>query len=343
MGETTIDDIAKEAGVSKATVSRVINNSSSVAPDTREKIQAIIDKRHYSPSAVARGLSKRTSSTIGVVVPEVDNPFFGEILRGVTEIIDRNNLSLICCNSDDDSKKDYKALEMLKENRVRGLLYTPATDYSDKKQKKRLEKLLNEIDTPVVLLDRKIGLDFDGVYFDDRQGIYDATQALIKGGHTKIGIINGTLDRVLARIRQDGYLEALRDAGIEPEERYMFFGDFRMGTSYKLSSQLLSMEDRPTAVLTCNNRTSMGFFKALFERGESMPKDIVCIGLDRIEALELFQTDFVYIKRDAFKMGRKAMELLISRMAFPDKPISSIILDAPLSREDAESLKRFKK
>lgn len=339
MGELTIGDIAKEAGVSKATISRVLNHSDSVAPETRQKILAIIEKRHYSPSAMARGLSKRTTSTIGVIVPEVDNPFFGEVLRGVTEIIDKNNLSLICCNSDDNPIKDYKAIEMLKEHRVRGLIYTPATDYSSKAEKKKVEKLLHDMDVSVVLLDRKIDLHYDGVYFDDFQGTYDATKAFIQAGHTRIGIINGTLDRVLARGRQDGYLRALMEAGIEPNERHMFFGNFRMGRSYELSKELLSLEDRPTAVLTCNNRSSLGFIKALYERGESLSKDMVCIGLDKIEALDIIGADFNYIQRDALKMGKKAMELLISRMAFPDNPITNVILEAPLIIKDIKNIR----
>jgi len=339
MREVTIGDIAKEAGVSKATVSRVINNSNSVTEETRQKIQAIITKRKYSPSAVARGLSKRTSSTIGVIVPEVDNPFFGEILRGVTEVIDRNNMSLICCNSDDDPSKDYKALEMLKEHRVCGLLYTPATDYEEKNKKEKIKKLLSDIDMPVVLLDRKIDLDLDGVYFDDASGTYEATREFIKAGHTRIGIINGTLDRGLARIRQEGYLKALAEEGIEPEEKYMFFGNFRMTSSYEMSKQLLAMEDRPTAVLTCNNRTSMGFLKAVYERGEALSKDIACIGLDRIEALDIVYPEFSYIKRDAMKMGLKGIDLLLKRMKNPDKPLAEIILDAPVVLKDRDVLK----
>lgn len=338
MGEITIGDIAKEAGVSKATVSRVLNNSSSVALQTREHILAIIEKRHYSPSAMARGLSKRLSSTIGVIVPEVDNPFFGEVLRGITQVIDRNNLILICCNSDDSPKKDYKALEMLQEHRVRGLLYTPAADYSSKSEQKKIKKLLEDIKTPVVLLDRKIPLQADGVFFDDYQGTYDATMAFVNAGHRKIGIINGTLDRVLARDRQNGYLQALLEAGVEVDERYMFFGDFRMHRSYELAKELLAMEERPTAVLSCNNRTSLAFLKALYERGEKISEDIACIGLDRIEALDIISTDFNYIQRDAFKMGKKAMELLINRMAFPDKPITNVILETPVVIKDLRKI-----
>lgn len=327
MSNITIKDIAKEAQVSKATVSRVLNNSAAVDPDTRDRILNIINKRHYTPSATARNLSKRTSDAIGFVVPEVDNPFFGEILRAVTEIIDKNNLTLICCNTDDDMGKDLKALEMLKEQRVRGLLYTPAVDYSTDAEKKRLAKLLKEIETPVVFLDRRVDLtDFDGVYFDDYNGMYDATKALINAGHTKIAIINASYDRVLARNRGNGYFDALKDMGVTADERYNFIGDYHMTKAYELSKELLAMEDRPTAVITCNNRSTMGFCKALKERKEKMPRDIVCIGLDRIEELDVVGYELNYIERDAKEMGKKAMDLLISRMAFPNKPARDVVL-----------------
>ena len=331
MSNLTIIDIAREAGVSKATVSRVINNSGAVSPKTRERVMSIIAENKFSPSATARNLSKGTSSTIGFVVPEVDNPFFGEVLRGVAEIADKNDLTLICYNSDDNAEKDQRALNLLKEHRVRGILYTPAVDYSGRSERKRLTKMLHELGVPVIIMDRNIRYSgVDGVYFNDYQGVYDATEALIKAGHTKIGIINGTLDRVLARDRQKGYLDALKQYGITPDERCMFFGDFRATKAYELSKQLLDLDPRPTAVLTCNNRTSLGFLKALHERGQSVPEDISCIGLDKIEALDIIRNPFNYIERDGRKKGQTAVELLISRMAFPDRPKMEVVLETKL-------------
>ncbi len=326
--EFTINDIAKEAGVSKATVSRVLNESASVRPETKERVLEIMKKRHFSPSAAARNLSRQSSNTIGVIVPEVDNPFFGEILRGITEVADKYNLTLICCNSDDSADKDRKALLMLKEQRIKGLLYTPAVDYNTKMQQKEIIKLLNDLNAPIVIMDRHTdSLDkYDGVFFDDEKGMYEATMALIGAGHRKIGLLNATLDRVLARVRYKGYERALNEAGIPIEKRYIFEGDYRMTKAYQLSCRLLSMEDRPTAVLTCNNRSSLGFLKALYERGERPSRDIVCIGLDRIEALEIIGNKFNYIERDASQMGRRAIKLLGDRISCPERPLRQIII-----------------
>lgn len=331
MSNLTIMDIAREAGVSKATVSRVINNSGAVSPKTKERVLEIIKENKFSPSATARNLSKGTSSAIGFVVPEIDNPFFGEILRGVTEITDKNNLTLICCNTDDEREKDRRALDLFKENRVRGILYTPAVDYTDKKDRKNLIRTFDEINVPVIVMDRNINLpNVDGVYFNDYQGVYEATKALIEAGHTKIGIINADLEKPLARDRQKGFTDAMEQAGIPIREDYILAGDFHATKAYHLSRELLAMEDRPTAVLTCNNRTTLGFLKALSERGESVPDDIVCFGLDRIETLELLGHNYNFIERDAMKMGREAIKLLINRMAFPDRPKMEVVLDTKL-------------
>lgn len=331
MSNATINDIAKAAGVSKATVSRVLNNSMAVIPETKKNVLDIMKEKNYVPSATARNLSKRTSDMIGVVVPEVDNPFFGGILRAVTDRIEKDNLTLICCNTDDNMEKDFRALEMLKEQRVRGLLYTPAVEYNTDKERTYLAELLKGMETPVVFLDRRVGLTgFDGVYFDDYQGMYDATKALVNAGHSKIAIINASLERDLARVRYNGYRAAMLDSGIQPEERYHFNGTYRLTRTYEVSKELLAMEDRPTAVITCSNWTTLGFYKALCERKETVPEDIICIGLDRIEEFEILGYKMNFIERDAKKMGTRAIELLIERMEHPDKETGDFILEARL-------------
>ena len=331
MANVTIQDIAREAGVSKATVSRVLNNPHIVDLDTRDRVEKVIKKRHYTPSASARNLSRRTTDTIGFVVPEIDNPFFCDILRAVSNAIDDFQFTLICCNTDDSMDKDLRALEMLKEHRVKGLLYTPAVDYRTEEERTYLMKILREMETPVVIMDRRLSVsDFDGVYFNDYQGMYNATKALIEQGHTKIAIINATLDRVLARTRKDGYRDALRDFGIEPEERYNMEGNYRMTKAYELSKGLLAMEDRPTAVITCNNNTTMGFFKALRERGEQAPRDIANIGLDVIKELDVIGYKMNFIERDPKLMGRRAFELLLRRIKDEKKPVKEVMLDTKL-------------
>lgn len=332
MGNITIMDIAKEAGVSKATVSRVLNGSASVDSNTREKVEAVIRKKRYSPSTVARNLSYGISSIIGIIVPEIDNPFFGELLRGAISIADKNGLTLMCFNSDDSAEKDYRALKTLKDYRVRGMLYTPATDYDISEEKKKLNRLIGDWDVPIVVMDREPpALErYDIIAFPDRKSMCEATEILIQAGHRKIGILNATLDQVLARNRQAGYRDALEKHNIPYKKEYCYFGDYSMTRAYHQACEMLEMEDRPTAVVTCNNRISMGFLKALREHQMKIPEDISCIGLDRIEALDIVGNDFNYIRRDAVEMGKKAMEMLIRRMAFPTGPVQKIYLESEI-------------
>lgn len=332
MGNVTITDIAKEAGVSKATVSRVLNRSASVDSNTRERVEEIIRRKRYSPSTVARNLAYGISSIVGIIVPEIDNPFFGELLRGASSIADKNDLTLMCFNSDDNAEKDYKALKTLKDYRVRGMLYTPAIDYDTSEQKKTVNRLIGSLDVPVIVMDREPAAfsRYDGIFFPDRKSICRATEKLILAGHKKIGILNATQDRWLARIRQAGYRDALEKYGIPYNEDYCYLGDYSMVQAYKQACEMLEREDRPTAVITCNNRISMGFLKALREKGMKIPEDISCIGLDRIEALDIVGDEFNFIRRDAIEMGKKAMEMLIHRMAFPTAPVQKVYLDSEI-------------
>lgn len=327
MKKVTINDIAMQAGVSKATVSRVLNNSGPVDTETQKRVLKIIERLDYSPSATARNLSRSESTTIGVLIPEIENPFFGEILREISTVIGENGLTMICFNSGNDPAVDEKYLTTMRDYNVRGVIYTAADDFRGKHEKARIAKLLKDIGAPVVLLDRKPEYltNVDRVYFDNWQGAYEATKTFIETGHKKIGIINAQLERVLARERQDGYLAALREYGIQEREDYIFIGDYTVETSYQLSKKCLSMEDRPTAILTCNNFTSLGFLKAAREAGVKTPDDISCIGFDRIDT-ELLGIEFNYIERNTSTMGRKAIELLMSRMALPHKPHTDAVI-----------------
>ncbi len=331
MSQLTISDIAKKAGVSRTTVSRVLNNSPSVNKATRENVLSIIKANDYSPSAAARSLSKQVSDTIGVIVPEIDNPFFGEMLRGIIEVMDQHGLTMMCCNTDDTITKDLNSLDLMKNHRVRGLIYTPATDYSNSKEKNTLLKVLRSLNIPLVQVDRQVnGIDADQILFRDTEGIYEATKKLIKAGHRKIAIINAHQEQYLARVRQEGFVKAMSEAGLPIKDEYQFFGDFRIAKAYELSQKMLAMPNRPTAVITCNNNTTIGLLKALHERNESIPEDIACIGLDEIKSLNYAGANLNFIQRNAHAMGKKAMEILISRIAFPEKPKQIIYLDTPL-------------
>ncbi len=191
----TINDIAKKANVSKSTVSRVLNNSGYVNQETREKVEKVIKENAYYPSAQARSLSKRESNTIGVIIPEADNLFFVEVLRGISEVVDENDMTLIFCNTNNNLRKEKRALDTIIMQRVKGLIFTPVNDHSNDETEHKLKQKLRAINIPTVLLDRGVeNSGWDGVFFENYKSAYKATEILINEGHKKIGVITGDLN-----------------------------------------------------------------------------------------------------------------------------------------------------
>ena len=314
----TIKTIAEKCGVAKSTVSRVLNNSGYVGKETREKIENIMREYNYSPSAMARNLSKQESNAVGVVIPEADNAFFGEVLRGISDVVDENDLTLLFCNTCNDLNKELNALKMLRNQRVRGLILTPAAEYDTKERIKNLRQALKAINVPIIILDRTIeNSEWDSVSFDNYHGAYLATQTLINAGHKKIGVITGDQGLRIGRERYRGYLQAMSDHNIEHNSDYIYKGDFTSSTAYEITKKMLANGDYPDAIFLSNNLTAIGFFKAFFEAGLEFGKDICCIGFDRVEALDLFNLNYSYVERDAVNMGRIAMNMLLDRIKNP--------------------------
>ncbi len=342
MPKYTINDIAREAGVSKATVSRVINRPEAVETSTRERVEDVIRARKYIPSATARNLSLQKSDSIAIVVPELDNPFFGGLTRSATEELDRNDLTVVFFNTDNNPKKDHKALILLKSLRPAGILYTPASDYAGPEASREINELLRGLETPIVIMDRPTPSleSFDGVFFDDYRGIYDATVRLIKTGHNSIALINGPISMVHTRIRLQGYKDALKDHGIPYDSSLCYLGEYKEEDGYHMGNLIFEQHqsDLPSGVIACNNLLSLGFLRAAFEHHVQISKDIDFIGLDRIPSLEVLTHGFNYIEREPVLIGQEAVRLLKKRMDNPDTDRNRVILKAPVIINDLRNL-----
>lgn len=340
MKNANISTIAEEAGVSQATVSRVLNNSGYVSEKTRAKINKVIEKYDYTPSALARGLHSGQADIIGVLIPEIENPFFGQLLKVISLVAEKNSLSMICFNSDNNGDKDLNALSSMKNYRIKGLIYTPAIDYSSNEEKEKITSALDSINAPIVLLDRRLPFykKADGVFFDNTGAIFEAVEALVKAGHTKIAIINAELDRILARERQKGYVSALKEYNIEYRDDYVFLGDYSIEKSYELAKKCLAMEDRPTAIITCNNFTSLGFLKALSETSLILNEDIVCIGVDGLTELENVGLPFNFIERNIVDMAKRCMTCLLEKLNSNESTYSEILIKGELVLQKIKSI-----
>lgn len=306
----TIHDIAKASGVSQATVSRVLNDSGYVKDETRDKVLKVIKELNYAPSAIARSLSTSKTNTIGVIVPDINNPFFGEVIKGISEVADKYDLNIILCDTDESMEKELKALKLLKEQRIRGIIITP-TSAEDDYNSEYLATLEN-LGIPVVLVDGHVKYTtFSGVFVDNIKGGFEATEALIKAGHEKIAIITGRMNSKPAQDRFLGYKKAFSIHNLPIRDEYIFYGDYKQQSGYKFTKEILQMKDRPTAIFTNSNMTTLGCLKAIYESELRIPEDIALVGFDRIDILTIAGINISFVNGPTHEMGRKCMEMLV--------------------------------
>ncbi|MGN0322750.1 MAG: LacI family DNA-binding transcriptional regulator [Oliverpabstia sp.] len=327
----TISEIARLAGVSKATVSRVINQSGYVSNEVYDKVKEVIKNTGYVPSSTARLLSKCETDTIGVIISEIANPYFAEAFEGISIVADEYDLNVFFYNTDCKPEKERKALRMLGEQRVKGIIIAPTTDFDDVVAKKELDVFLNKADCPVVFLDASTDLDMrDGVFFDNFLGAYQAVEALIKVGHREIGILTGDRRVKIVRDRFNGYQRALMDNGIEIDERFIFEGDFTIESAYQITKEKIRDGNLPKAIFTSNNFSTIGFMKAAIENGIELQKDVVCMSFDKVDSADMFGIRYNYLQRNPKSMGEIAMRLLLNRIENPDMPCTRQIMQCKI-------------
>ena len=318
MAKYTIKQIAEAANVSKSTVSRVINNSGYVSKEARTKIEEIIKEGGYTPSAAARTLSRQESNIIGVLLPDPSSYFFSQILSGISEIADKNNAVLIFFNTNYNFSKEIAALRLLAEHNARGVLMTSVVDYYDKESEKTLKFELERLHAPVVFIDRKIErTSHDTVLFDNYNGAFMATEALIDAKFKNIGAICADRKLHLGRERLNGFLEALKYHDMEPFEDALitYEGSSTPEQIYSDSLKLLSIIPKKSAVFLSNGDISNMFLKAVFDQKMVLGRDITCIGFDRIGICDIITNlPFSYVARSEVEMGRVAANLLFERL-----------------------------
>lgn len=315
----TIEDIASKAGVGIATVSRVLNNRGYVNEKTRAKIEAVIKKYDYVPSATARNFAKKESNMVAVIVPEAHNPYFAAAVEGISEVLEQQDLLLILCNSDKDFIKEEKILYTLKQQELKGIIVTPAINDLNKGGLKEYKEIVESLYIPVVFMDSGLNFyEWDVVYFDNTANSYNAIKAVIAEGNSEIGIITGDLRTKTARDRYKGYAQALEESGIELNEKYVYNGDFTVKTAYDITRNMLATGKYPEIVFTSNNLTTIGFIKAVYDARLKLGRDIQCISFDKLDTFEKLK--YSYIERDPLQMGRLAATMLMERIKDPELP-----------------------
>lgn len=304
-----IYDVAKHAKVSVATVSAVINKTSYVSPLLQKQVQSAIAALNYSPNLLARSLAQRKTHTIGILVPDVANPFFPEIVRGAEDEASEAGYTVILGNSDNQLHKEDLYLSLFLSKRVDGILLVKSAGELNEILRENLKKA----GTPVVLLDREYpGLHADTVVADDFGGAMAATEHLLELGHKRIGIIAGITGTSTTSGRTRGYIDALKSHGIEFEESLMVKGDYGVESGRKEGLRLL--DQHPTAVFVTNCMMTVGFFKALEERKLKCPDDISVVSYDDFFWNDIFQPKLTCVEQPKYQLGRRSTEILLSRI-----------------------------
>lgn len=307
-----IYDIAREAGVSPSTVSRVLNNHKNVKQGTREKVLGIIKRKNYTPNMLARNLSVGESQNIAFLVPDIENPFFGKILHGISDRAVDLDYNVYMFGTSENSEREHKVLDTLKIEMMRGLIIIPVSEKDDGTafRLKRFE----EQGVPVVLIDRDIsGVKLDGIFSEDVEGAFEAINCLIKEGHERIALIAGPETSKPGYDRLEGYKKALESNGISLNEDYVICGNFCEDESYLAMKQLMKLKNPPTAVFTSNNMTTLGCLKYMKENDIKLVRDISLVGFDDIKELQYTDIQLTVVTRPVYQMGCEAMRLLEQR------------------------------
>ena len=252
----TIREIAAAAGVSTATVSRVVNGGVGVESQLARRVQAVIDELGYTPNLVARGLRTQATKVIALVIADIENPFFTSVARGVEDVASRSDLSVVLCNTDDDPVKEQRYLQIARDENMLGVVLAPATS------EPQLDAFLAQ-GRPVVVLDRRVDAPVDQVTFDNLELGRLATQALIDAGCRRIACVTGPVETTTAVDRATGWRLALESAGIEVDPDLLRHADFRVEGGFRAAAELLRLDPLPDALLATNNLVGVGVLRAL--------------------------------------------------------------------------------
>lgn len=336
---STIREIAKRAGVSTGTVSNVLTGTVPVSPRRRERVLAAIRASNYQPNHVARSLKLRRTRMLGMIISDITNPFFSQMVRGAEDAALKRNYLLLTFNTDDKVEREKQVLAVLRQRRVDGVLLVVAP--SNHRQTHILDALSSGI--PIVCLDRvppKIRVD--SVTVDNVGGARECVRHLLDIGHQRVAIFTGSLALQTARERLQGFKLALKDAGRTLDPSLVYEGDFRADSGYALASVMLAGPNRPTALFISNGLMALGALKALYDSGLRCPQDLAIATFDDLPLVEVLHPPLTAVAQPAYSIGYKGAEILIQRIETKGDHRSNVKIRFPTELKIRESTIGFK-
>lgn len=306
-----IKQIAERARVSIATVSNVISGNRPVSDILAARVRRAIEELDYHPNHIARSLKVKQTNMLGMIIPDITNPFFPEVMRGAEDASRARKYLLVTANTNERAEREHEVVSVLRSRRVDGLLVAVSPGRG---AMARIERAAHA-GTPVVFLDRAPrGTKLDSVTVDNVKGAQDCVRHLIRLGHRDIAIVTGSLALEIGRHRLRGYEAALKEAGVQLRQSMVFEGDFREESGYRCAKEIFVRQHRPTALFVSNGVMTLGVLQALDELGVSCPRDLSLATFDDLPFARAFHPRLTCVAQPAYDLGFKGATLLIDRI-----------------------------
>ncbi len=327
----TIYDVARQAGVSAATVSRVVNGRASVDAALTARVQQAMRDLDYRPNALARNLRRQRTSIWAVIISDIGNPFFTSMVRGVEDVAQGAGYSVVLCNSDEDPAKEARYVAAALAEQMAGVIISSTGKAAN------VNRLI-EAGTPVVAIDREVrGAAVDSVLVDNEHGAELAVEQLIAAGYQRIACISGPRRLPTAQQRQRGWAKALRAHRRPATDDLVRYGDFRQEGGYQAMAALLDEGEQPDAVFVANNLMTVGAMECLVDRGIPVPDRMGVVGFDDIPWAHLVRPSLSTVVQPTYELGRTAALLLAERITEPTRPPSTVTLRTELKVRESSA------
>lgn len=317
----TIYDVAREANVSMATVSRVVNGNPNVKPTTRKKVLATIESLGYRPNAVARGLASKKTTTVGAIIPDISSIFFAELARGIEDIATMYKYNIILSNSDQNKDKELQLINTMLEKQVDGILFMGGSI---------TEEHVNQFKTssvPVVLAaTHDESNTIPSVNIDYQQAAFEATKFLIDKGNAHIGFIAGEDHTLVNKQKYAGYVQALKESSVAFNEKHVIKGDYTYDSGIEAFEQLYALENKPTAIFVSSDEMALGVIHGAQDRGLNVPGDLEVFGFDNTRLASMVRPTLSTIVQPMYDIGAVAMRLLTKYMNKEDVSEKKVVL-----------------
>lgn len=327
---TSIKDVAKEAGVSTATVSRVLANNAPIKAETRERVLEAVARLNYRPNLIARSLRAQRSAKIGLVVSDIRNPFFTAIGRAVEDAAYEKGYSVLMCNTDENSEKEELYLNLLQDENVAGVIFSPTQNFN-------AEMSPHIAQMPFVIIDRAVeSREVDMVLLDNVSAAYELTSHLLEMGYRKLAGLFGDASTT-GQERSRGFHKALKDHGLVPIAAHFIAPRIQQG--YDATIVMLERPERPDAIFTSNSLLTAGVYQAIRDSKLRIPEDVAVVGFDETTWGALVDPAITVVSQPTEEIGRTATELLFQRIQEPARLPKTVVLRGSLISRGSSSKK----